>query len=193
VAASVRRAADALAEAGYKVQEVDPRPIAAAFETWSQLIWTQLDMLWPLMEALVSPGARTVRELCFARWPALALDQLDLAWTERLKVTRAWTEFQVDYPLILGPVSTQPPFEVGLDIRGPNEAADHAPSSSPRCRQPRRFAISCAAYRRNGRGATRRQLIGPYLGDELWLGAAMAIEQRLGTFTPIDPVTGSGP
>jgi len=37
------------------------------------------------------------------------------------------------------------------------------------------------------------QLIGPYLGDELSLTAAMAIEQRLSTFTPIDPVTSSGP
>jgi amidase len=37
------------------------------------------------------------------------------------------------------------------------------------------------------------QLIGPYFGDELCLAAAMAIEQRLATFTPIDPVTGSGP
>ena len=34
------------------------------------------------------------------------------------------------------------------------------------------------------------QVIGPYLGDELCLAAAMAIEQSLATFTPINPVTG---
>jgi Asp-tRNA(Asn)/Glu-tRNA(Gln) amidotransferase A subunit family amidase len=36
------------------------------------------------------------------------------------------------------------------------------------------------------------QVIGPYLGDELCLAAAMAIEQSLAPFTPIDPVPGPG-
>ena len=36
------------------------------------------------------------------------------------------------------------------------------------------------------------QVIGPHLGDELCLTAAMTIEQSLAPFTPIDPVAGSG-
>jgi amidase len=194
VAASVRRAADVLAEAGYEVQEVDPPPIAAAFETWSQLVWTQLSILWPQMEALVSPGARACLEHCFARWPALAPNQLALTWTERLKVARAWTEFQVDYPLVLGPVSTQPPFEVGFDIQGADEAAEtmrrHRLLVVANLAGLPSVALPTGVVDGVPQGV---QLIGPYFGDELSLAAAMAIEQRLATFTPVDPVTSSGP
>jgi amidase len=194
VAASVRRAADALAEAGYTVQDAGPPPIAAAFEAWSQLVFSEIGTMWPVMEALVSPGARTVLEHCFARWPALAPDRLVLAWIERLKVARAWTEFQVDCPLILGPVSTQPPFEVGFDIRGPDEAAETM-------RRHRLLVVanlvglpSVAVPTGVVDGVPQGvQLIGPHLGDELCLAAATAIEQRLATFTPINPLTGSGP
>ena len=194
VAAGVRRAADALAEAGYKIQEVNPPPIAAAFETWSQLVFSELGTMWPQMEALASPGARAFLEHCFARWPSLTPDRLMPAWIERQKVARAWTEFQLDYPLVLGPVSTQPPFEVGFDIRGPDEAAEtmrrHRLLTVANLAGLPSVAVPTGVVDGVSQGV---QLIGPYLGDELCLAAAMAIEQRLATFTPIDPVTGSGP
>lgn len=193
VAASVRRAADALAEAGYKVLEVNPPPIAAAFETWSQLVLSELHAMWPLMEPLVSPGARAFLEYCFARWASLERDRLVLAWIERLKMARAWTEFQVEYPLVLGPVSTQPPFEVGFDIRGPDEAAEamqrHRLLTVANLVGLPSVAVPTGVVDGVPQGV---QVIGPYLGDELCLAAAMAIEQSLGTFTPIDPVTGPG-
>ena len=189
--ASVRRAAAALAEAGYQVQEVNPPPIAAAFETWLQLVFSEIHAMWPSMEALVSPGARTLLEYCFARWASPKRDQLVLAWIERLKAARAWTEFQVEYPLVLGPVSTQPPFEVGFDIRGPDEAAEamrrHRLLTVANLVGLPAVAVPTGVVDGVPQGV---QVIGPYLGDELCLAAAMAIEQSLGTFTPIDPVTG---
>jgi amidase len=193
VAASVRRAAAALADAAYKVKEISPPPIAAAFETWSELVFSEIATMWPELEALASPGARTFLEHCFARWPSLAPDRVTLAWIERLKVARAWTEFQVDYPLVLGPVSTQPPFEVGFDIRGPDDAAEtmrrHRLLTVANLVGLPSAAVPTGVVDGVPQGV---QLIGPYLGDELCLDAAMAIEQRLGTFAPIDPVTGSG-
>jgi amidase len=192
VAASVRRAADALAGAGYKVQEVNPPPIAAAFEIWSQLVFSEIGTMWPVMEALASPGARTFLENCFARWPAQNRDQLALAWIERLKTARAWTELQVEYPLVLGPVSTQPPFEVGFDIRGPDETAEtmrrHRMLTVANLAGLPSVAVPTGVAHGMPQGV---QVIGPYLGDELCLAAALAIEQSLGTFTPIHPVTDS--
>jgi len=191
VVASVRRAADALAEAGYQVQEVNPPSIAAAFETWSQIVCSELHAMWPLMEALVSPRARAFLENWFARW-SVTRDRLVLAWIERLKVARAWTEFQVEYPLVLGPVSTQPPFEVGFDIRGPDETAEtmrrHRLLTVANLVGLPAVALPTGVVDGVPQGV---QVIGPYLGDEPCLAAAMAIEQSLGTITPIDPVTGS--
>ena len=186
-------AAGALAEAGYEVQEVDPPPIVAAFETWSQLVFSEIHAMWPLMDALVSPGERALLENCFARWASPKRDRLVLAWIERLKAARAWTEFQVEYPLVLGPVSTQPPFEVGFDIRGPDEAAEamrrHRLLTVANLVGLPAVAVPTGVVDGVPQGV---QVIGPYLGDELCLAAAMAIEQSLGTFTPIDPVTGPG-
>ena len=191
VVASVRRAADALAEAGYQVQEVNPPSIAAAFETWSQIVCSELHAMWPLMEALVSPRARAFLENWFARW-SVTRDRLVLAWIERLKMARAWTEFQVEYPLVLGPVSTQPPFEVGFDIRGPDETAEtmrrHRLLTVANLVGLPAVALPTGVVDGVPQGV---QVIGPYLGDEPCLAAAMAIEQSLGTITPIDPVTGS--
>ena len=193
VAASIRRAADALVEAGYKVQEVNPPPIAAAFETWSQLVCSEIHTMWPQMEALVSPGARAFLENWFARWPSLKRDQLVVAWIERMRVARAWTEFQVEYPLVLGPVSTQPPFEVGFDIRGPDETAEamrrHRLLTVANLVGLPSVAVPTGVVDGVPQGV---QVIGPCFGDELCLAAATAIEQSLGTFTPIDPVTGMG-
>jgi amidase len=192
VVASVRRAAGALAETGYRVQDVTPPPITAAFETWSQLVFSELHAMWPVMEALASPGARAVLENCFARWASPERDRLVLAWIERLKAARAWTEFQADYPLILGPVSTQPPFEVDFDIRGPDETAEtmrrHRLLTVANLVGLPAVAVPTGVVDGVPQGV---QVVGPYLGDELCLAAAMAIEQSLGTITPIDPVTGS--
>jgi amidase len=187
VAASVRRAADALVEAGYKVEEVNPPPVAAAFETWSQIVASEVHSMWPQMRELVNPGARTFLEYFFARW-SVNRDQLALAWIDRLKVARAWTEFQVEYPLVLGPVSTQPPFEVGFDIRGPDEMAEtmrrHRLLTVANLVGLPSVAVPTGVVDGVPQGV---QVIGPYLGDELCLAAAMAIEQSLGTFTPIEP------
>jgi amidase len=193
VAASVRRAADALAEAGYEVREVDPPPVAAAFETWSLLVSSDIHAMWPSMEALVSLGARAFLDNWFARWAPPQRGQLALAWIERLKVARAWTQFQAEYPLVLGPVSTQPPFQVGFDIRGPDETAETM-------RRHRLLTVanlvglpSVAVPTGVADGVPQGiQVIGPHLGDELCLAAATAIEQSLGTLTPIDPVTRTG-
>jgi len=193
VAASVRRAAAALAEAGYEVHYVNPPPIAAASETWSQLVFSEIHAMWPLMRALASPGTGALLEYCFARWAFLKRDQLVLAWIERLKVARAWTEFQAGYPLVLGPVSTQRPFEVGFDIRGPDEAEEsirrHRLLTVANLVGLPSVAVPTGVVDGMPQGV---QVIGPYLGDELCLAAATAIEQSLGTFTPIDPVTGPG-
>jgi amidase len=107
-------------------------------------------------------------------------------------MARAWTEFQVEYPLVLGPVSTQPPFEVGFDIRGPDETAEtmrrHRLLTVANLVGLPAVAVPTGVVDGVPQGV---QVIGPYLGDESCLAAAMAIEQSLGTITPIDPVTGS--
>jgi amidase len=111
------------------------------------------------------------------------------AWRDRLRVARAWSEFQGTRPLILGPISTEPPFPAGADL------TDDYPSE-------RNFRMMRLVLPVNVLGLPAAavpvgvasglpqvvQIIGPRFREDLCLDAAMAIEQRLGTITPIDPV-----
>lgn len=188
VSAGVRRAAGALADAGYAVEEVAPPPITAAFEVWSQIIWTGVNTVWPLMGPLMSEEGRAFVEYCFDRWPPLDRDRLAAAWPERLNVARAWAMFQADYPLVLGPAFTHPPFEVGFDVQGADEAAET--SRRMRLLTVANVAGLPAVTVPAGSSADLPQgvqVIGPYLGEDLCLAAGAAIEERLGTLTPVDP------
>ena len=40
---------------------------------------------------------------------------------DRNGIAREWTQFHHRYPLILGPITTAPPFKVGKDIAGTSE------------------------------------------------------------------------
>lgn len=191
VAAAVRTAAAALSDAGYRVEEVEPPPVADAFEIWSRLVWTQLDTAWPIMRTLVSPGERKFVEHCLAAWPPLDRHQSADAWVGRLKSAQAWTEFQVHHPLVLGPTFTTVPFGVGFDICGVEETTEtmrgHRLLTVANLVGLPSVAVPTGVVEGVPQGV---QLIGPYMGDEWCLAAAAAIEERLGIVTPIDPMVG---
>ena len=100
---------------------------------------------------------------------------------------RAWGEFQETFPLIVAPVCTETPFEVGTD-RTAAELVDIV--------RAMRMAVAVNAL---GLPAVALpvgiadglpqavQVIGPRYREDLCLDAAAALEDRLGILTPIDP------
>lgn len=116
VAAGVRVAAEQLAAAGYEVEEVEPPSVATAAELWGQLIGADMQLVWPLLEPTAGNDAPRFMALVFEALPAV--DQLGqlVALMSRQALLRAWCEFQVEHPIVLGPVSTSPPFRVGTDL-----------------------------------------------------------------------------
>jgi len=98
------------------------------------------------------------------------------------------SQFQERYPLILGPVSTLQPFEVGYDVSGVENVANI--TRSLRLTQAVNLlglpsvALPVAV---SGGLPQAVQIIGPRYREDLCLDAAEAIERDVGTFTPIDP------
>ena len=181
----VRDAAAALEEAGYEVDETEPPSIELAARTLLEM----LDM---------QSGWRTypppVRDYT-SRWVAALFDAIgdagpsrtSLALMVRHSLMQAWGEFQESHPLIVAPIATDIPFEVGLD-RTTAEITETL-------RQMRMvmavntlglpaLAVPVGVDRGLPQGV---QLIAPRYREDLCLDAAEAIEERLGTFTPIDP------
>ena len=107
---------------------------------------------------------------------------------ERFRHARESSLFLEAYPLILGPVSTAPPFAVGHDIEGGEQALGVRDSMRltvianllglPAVAVP----VGLAAGLPQG-----VQLIGRRYREDRCLAAAQAIEDRLGVITPIEP------
>jgi amidase len=116
----VRHAAQALADAGYVVEEVCPPRYEDAISCWARLIMADfqsvLEMLTPMMGADAVAFLNNFNQAI----PPLA----DLAaWShlmvERDGIARAWSTFMADRPLLLSPTWSQLPFEHGFDSATP--------------------------------------------------------------------------
>jgi len=190
VAAAVRAAGGALAEAGYAVEEVDPPDVAGAAACWVALIGAELRHV-TLPYILKHGDADVIRctELTLAQGPDLGLDAYLKSLGDRSKHVRDWMLFFERYPLVVGPVSTEPPFTVGFDVE-----------SLERTRDVLRAQRLLVAVNLLGLPAVSVptgvwgglplgvQVIGARYREDLCLDAAEVIEAQRGLPTPIDPV-----
>jgi amidase len=189
IAAAVRRAGNALAGAGYEVEEIDPPLLDEAFDLFAALSFAEIRTLTlPQVRSLASPEAIRYLELTLATRAPGDLNDYMRGLADRTRIARAWAGFALDCPLILGPVSTDPPFMVGFDLKGVEEAGTLFRSM--------RLVVSASLLGLPvvvvpiGTGDGRPQgvqLIGPRFGEALCLDAAEAIERSCGAVTPIDP------
>jgi amidase len=192
VSGAVRRAADALADAGYDVVEACPPRYEEALEAWANLIMgdlaSTLDQMSPLMgadgRAFLDAFGRTVPPLS----GTAAMSRL---FVQRDGIAQAWSVFMAEHPIVLTPTWTQLPFEVGFDVAGPDAAAATRTLMGP-VTPANLLGLPCACVPAGQDAATRLPvgvlLTGQRLRDDLCLDAAEAVEARLGLETPIDPM-----
>jgi amidase len=188
VAAQVRRAADAIADAGYAVDDGPSPPVAAIADALSTIFTTELHAAWSLLEPIMGEGGRRFVELWKATWPPSDAGGLSSAYIVRKAVARQWTERLAGRDLVLAPVMPQPPFRVGFDIESVASAAAVV-RSLRMCMVANAaglpaVAIPTAVLDDVPHGV---QIVGPRGHDDACLDAAEVIEAACGTFTPIDP------
>jgi amidase len=192
VAGAVRRAAQALAEAGYVVEEVCPPRYEDAVGCWARLIMGDFNsILGPLSQMM---GADAVAFLNTANQgvaPLADTTAFSNLMVERDGIARAWSIFMAERPLLLSPTWTQLPFTHGFDSATPEGTA--ATMELMRPVVPANLmglpSACVPAGRDEATGLPIGVLVsGPRLREDLCLEAAEAIEARLGVATPIDPV-----
>ena len=191
VAEGVRRAAAALAEAGYVVEEMEPPSVLRGLELFLQLSATygRSPMSQVRLERLGSPGFLQMRRTLLRGIDPLRGAPSPDGLLERLELAQAWEMFQAHHPLILGPVSGVQPFAVDFDTTA-------TPAQAQLWYEAVRLvvvvnllglpAVATPVGVTNGLPQSV-QLIGPRYREDLCLDAAEAIEARLGVPTPIDP------
>jgi amidase len=183
----IRNAAAALEDAGYGVEEIEPPSIAAAAKTALDMLNPDWHLWWQFMSSTADPDTKHFMSALLE-----AVGEPDplttiLSFMARESLLRAWGEFQEGHPLIVAPIFTDAPFEVGKDMTARGIADIH---------RGMRMALAVSAL---GLPAVALpvgiaeglpqavQVIGPRYREDLCLDAAEAMEDRLGTITPIDP------
>ena len=188
IAAAIRGAADALADAGHEVHEATPPSYESAIVLWAALLAPDLESQRELLFAVIGDGGRRFLELTevgfsafdTTSWPALFLD--------RHRIANAWQAFFNDVDVLLSPTWTTPPFAHGADIDSPESALAVVEAMRPVL--PANFlglpaAVAPAAVA-DGL-PVGAQFTAARFADLTALAAAAALEAAVGTFTPIDP------
>lgn len=189
VAEGVRAAGRALADAGYEVEEINPPSLAEAAELYWQFLMT--DLHWTFMDTVHAnaiPEAAQALDLLTANTTLLDLPGYQRVVARRHGLLTEWSTFMADWPLVVGPVFTVPPWPVGWDIE--SQATNAAFQQSLRLVVTVNLlglpAVAMPVGVADGlpQGI---QIIGPSFREDVCLDAGEAIEQRLGVITPIDP------
>ncbi|MGW1766193.1 amidase [Streptomyces sp. NPDC002073] len=192
VRAAVEDAADALRDAGYDVREVPDVPrLAEALDVYHRLAVTEFAPSWPVVRTLLGPGGDRYIAMMMERTPPAAADELVRLMGTWMGIRRSWAEFLDRYPLVLGPVFTEPPVEPGLESR---DGAGHerVGTAMRLCSVTSFVGVPAVALPTGTAGGlpTGVQIVGRAFREDLCLTAAQAVEDRLGVLTPVDPRLG---
>jgi amidase len=181
----VRKAAKALADAGYAIDEVEPPSIDAAAKCLLDML--DLQTGWNFAPLPIGNYAKRWLDAFFEVLGEPEPLANGLSFATRHSLLRAWSDFQETHPLILAPIGTDIPFKVGAD-RTPVGVAENL-----------RIMRLVMAVNALGLPAVTVpvgvqdglpqvvEVIGPRYREDLCLDAAAAVEEKNGTVTPIDP------
>jgi len=116
VATGVVEAARLLEDAGYTVVEAAPPSVDEAADAWTKMFaWDSL-LTWDRVGPLLSEDGRRQMEITFELAGPVSAADYQGSYVSRLQVAREWARFHQQHQLVLGPVSTRPPFPLRSDL-----------------------------------------------------------------------------
>ncbi len=201
VAAEVReaimKAGDALSNAGYKVTEIELPDIMEAARNWMALLMAEV-------EELMEPSIRTYGSHKINKVLDNYQEGLDAFYgnerpgedrasymkgiAQRAGDLRNWSLLLEDHGVIVGPVSTEPPFPQNDDeTSGARTAEIFTANRLTYAMNLLGLPSAAVPTGVNGDVPMGVQIIAPRYREDMALDAAQAIEGATGVLTPIDP------
>jgi amidase len=188
IAEGVRVAGRALEAAGYEVEEIEPPMLFESYLAWAELQLTSMQMTAPLLDLLLGEDAKRFIQLGETGYAPPSAESMFLMHQSRWRVASAWRKFMTEYPLVVGPTWTEPPYELSFDIKDAESALKAV--EIIRFVLPANVlglpAVCVPTGVVNGL-PTGAQIIAELLREDLCLNAAQVVEESIGVLTPIDP------
>jgi amidase len=187
--AAVKAAAAVLEDQGWKLEEVSPPELSQVTDVWAQILTMDIRVTLDLLGPVMSPESqRALRELIEEYRPEELM--IPMVHGERLRLSRLWSEFFVDYPIVVGPTWTDIPFLHDEDIQpgtGSKLTVDRLRFITP----ANLLGIPAIAIPTGVADGlpTGVQIYADRWREDLCLLAAETIEAEIGQICPIDPVT----
>jgi amidase len=189
VVEAVDRAGSLLADAGYLVEDVDLPNFAEVAAEWTNLVKEEAPFF--TKAAVEQFGDALIRDSY--RWQMEDAGEPDIAaymqsLARRTGWIRSWNLFLKDYPLVLCPVSFEPPFAQGRDTESRESALRLRQSQMPSFAIPVLGlpAISVPTGMSDGL-PMGVQIVASRFREDLLLDAAEVIEAHCPMATPVDP------
>ena len=186
VRAALDRAANALADAGYAVEAAEPPEIERLVEVWFRIIFAdfRVTMEDPLRRLGSSEINRIVDTYFEVAGSAPGLDGYVRDLAERNRLLRIWNLFLEEWPLVLAPVATEPPFPVNDDLNGPERVREifyslRYTSAMNLLGLPGAVAPTGL----HGNGPIGVQIVGRRYREDTCLDAAQAVESSVGVLS----------
>ena len=189
IAATVRRMADILSDAGHDVVEAVPPDYEHVLQLWAMSLIIDLRVQRPMLDAVVGDEGRAIIANFDLSVPTLGVDEILGFQVERFRAMRMWSAFFAGHPVLLSPTWAHPAFEHGQDI-GDSESGAMLEILRPVL--PANVLGLPAAVVPGGVVdglPIGIQVTGDRYTDLRCLTIAEEIEAAVGRFTPIDPVT----
>jgi amidase len=185
----LRTAADALQDAGYAVDELEPPGIDAAAIALVVMDSTPgVRAVWEQVMAATSPPS--VQRFVSAFFAAAGEPDgvaVERSFVTRHGLLRTWGEFQELHPLVLAPIATDIPAQAGSDLDEGRVVEDIRTMRMAMAVNTLGLpAVAVPVGVADGLPQVV-QVIGPRYREDMCLDAAQAMEDRLGILTPVDP------
>lgn len=182
----IHAAGEALADAGYSIEEAVPPGLDELWQLWIELTSSELRAFTlPHATPMISAGASQF----LTNWTDLFEDCGHLGYmnglAKRKAIFREWCRFFEKYPLILGPVVGTQPFKIDTDIASKQDfkriLSGYPLTMSANVLGLPAVAVPTGIANHLPQGV---QLVAPRYHEPVCIDAAHAIEKRLGTITP---------